>query len=746
MEGMPRAPMVAPDMRVPSQAFPEQLRSAIKEYIASHFHDNPNKYDSSLDELEHLRTVVSHCRADVEAICIAKRYFAQLSMMKKRFPMEEHDPISIPFAWTDRGFDLMNQVIYEDVNFEMCCVMLNIGVAHALVAADESRLEMDSIKNAFMHFQWASWPLQHLRDHMGASRFTLSDFESPYLTFYLNIFLAQAQECMLEKSMIDHRKPVVIARVALQTHVMYRNCEAYLKASGISDLLSSSKYSELERFCTTKSFLYSALYNYYLGQQAEDEKQSGTRLFYFSRALDLIKLAQKAVEKEKKKQQLGETVQFAFDVILLCEENARKENNFIYHERIPQEEELTKYEGVMMVKPLSFDPCDPSIAGDDLFRELLPNDVVKTISLYSEEKNKFKREILDLVAQKDSELENYLISMKFDQLELDRPSEMVRLPDELLTASAALAAQPDLFCDLLDNFQKVSSLATESETKLSELKQRMGKVTDSFFTNDQGFIAINRKLDELTKHEAQAKENNTELQRAMATHSSNLKMLSIPLPELTRKICGDFTNPGDSPEGKELRRVIDKVDEMRSQRCTLIKQLRDDLEMDDITKRALTERELDSKQLFENELLKHKKLKELIEQNLRAQTFILKSLTEKNANFADCRRQILEANESRALQSLTLVTAYQTFIDIVEKTNKALEFYDQLLKVLMALERGVKNIEEINNQITLEKEKKRQAEDSRRRAEMAAHEEKLRKEEAAREAARTINEFRFNRV
>jgi len=42
------------------------------------------------------------------------------------------------------------------------------------------------------------------------------------------------------------------------------------------------------------------------------------------------------------------------------------------------------------------------------------------------------------------------------------------------------------------------------------------------------------------------------------------------------------------------------------------------------------------------------------------------------------------------------VTAYQTFIDIVEKTNKALEFYDQLLKVLMALERGVKNIEEIS--------------------------------------------------
>ena len=122
-----------------------------------------------------------------------------------------------------------------------------------------------------MHFQWASWPLQYLRDHMGASRFTLSDFESPYLTFYLNIFLvcfckeiffllkflnSQAQECMLEKSMIDHRKPVVIARVALQTHVMYRNCEAYLKASGISDLLSSSKYS-------VKNFIFKRFYLFY---------------------------------------------------------------------------------------------------------------------------------------------------------------------------------------------------------------------------------------------------------------------------------------------------------------------------------------------------------------------------------------------------------------------------------------------------------------------------------------------------
>jgi hypothetical protein len=43
--------------------------------------------------------------------------------------------------------------------------------------------------------------------------------------------------------------------------------------------------------------------------------------------------------------------------------------------------------------------------------------------------------------------------MKLDQLALDQPADQVRLPDELLAASAAFTAQPDLFPDLLDNFQ-----------------------------------------------------------------------------------------------------------------------------------------------------------------------------------------------------------------------------------------------------------------------------------------------------
>lgn len=39
------------------------------------------------------------------------------------------------------------------------------------------------------------------------------------------------------------------------------------------------------------------------------------------------------------------------------------------------------------------------------------------------------------------------------------------------------------------------------------------------------------------------RQNNVELQRAIAAHSENLKLLAMPLTHITQEICGDFINP-----------------------------------------------------------------------------------------------------------------------------------------------------------------------------------------------------------
>lgn len=71
-----------------------------------------------------------------------KRYYSQLLMMKNRFPMESGEPVSVPFGWNDRS-DVPNCVTYDDVNYELCCVLFNISAGHATLAMNETRSTED---------------------------------------------------------------------------------------------------------------------------------------------------------------------------------------------------------------------------------------------------------------------------------------------------------------------------------------------------------------------------------------------------------------------------------------------------------------------------------------------------------------------------------------------------------------------------------------------------------------------------
>lgn len=99
------------------------------------------------------------------------------------------------------------------------------------------------------------------------------------------------------------------------------------------------------------------------------------------------------------------------------------------------------------------------------------------------------------------------------------------------------------------------------------------------------------------------------MQRAIGAHLENLKLLAMPLNQLTKEICKNNINPScffdfffelffnfffelffnlvDYDEGKKLRKILDKVDEMRLQRFQFFSKLTSDLEHDDITKKIL---------------------------------------------------------------------------------------------------------------------------------------------------------------
>lgn len=347
-----------------------------------------------------------------------------------------------------------------------------------------------------------------------------------------------------------------------------------------------------------------------------------------------------------------------------------------------------------MVKPIGFDPCDRSVSGDDLFAALLPTNVLKGVSMYSEEKAKLMRNIREKIDKKDVELEEHLLALQLNQINLEQSTDDMRLPEELLQCSAAYTARQHSFSELLEKLASLVAKSAEAEFKLNDLKTRLEAIRCPKLENDEGYKAICLKVGDLLDHLAHAKNNNSELQKALASQSEQLKLLALPVTELAKIICDKSVNAMSTTEGMALRKMLDKVDEMKRQRMALCEALRIDLENDEITTKILAEKDFNLTVLFDNELRKHEKSLTLIEMNMAAQENILKALTESNANFAQCRKEIVENNEKRMQKSVELVTGFQVFTGVQEKTEAAGIFFGQLFALMKKLDLAVSGIEE----------------------------------------------------
>lgn len=69
-----------------------------------------------------------------------------------------------------------------------------------------------------------------------------------------------------------------------------------------------------------------------------------------------------------------------------------------------------------------------------------------------------------------------------------------------------------------------------------------------------------------------------------------------------------FLDPNDSDAVEELKRLAGKVEEMKKQRESLHKDLREAVQHDDITQKLVVTQEEDISTLFQHELSKHNKI------------------------------------------------------------------------------------------------------------------------------------------
>ncbi|XP_076291902.1 tyrosine-protein phosphatase non-receptor type protein myopic isoform X2 [Lasioglossum baleicum] len=709
MEAVPRLPMISFQLKVSPET--TTFGPKLKQYILDFYNEDPESYTNEIHQLESLRAMAIRPPVDMAGCLLLKKYYCQLHFLQSRFPMGKDGVAAVTFTWRDTYANMVCSL--ANIRFEIISILYNIGSMHTQLGARTERISADGMRMACAHFQCAAWAFEYLKNSYPQPSGV--DLAPELMTFMHQLCLAQAQECILEKSMLDNRKPTIVAKVARQIVDYYTLALTTLKQGGsedgtISDTVGTKIYRSWKRYVKFKKAYHLAVTHLYQGLAAEEQRKMGERVAFYNAALASLNEAQSiyAHAKTEEKTLIEEALTFTNDVVEGKRKAAKNENEFIYHEEVPEKETLPTVKGASLVKGISFCINDPEVSGPDIFARLVPMKVHEASSLYSEEKAKILRSIGGKIEDKDQHLNSYLASLKLEHMNLWDPDvqtsewERLPLPDELVERCAALNAKQHVIQELVDVMGKLSDtsqdvekilkeinkLLLDEETKEKQYQDAVGKRPPSIVATD-----LTREAKKYEEAHNKASESNHALHKAISMHVKNLKILAQPLAELMTHVPSPSAYLSEQNNEKshtaielermhtkELKHILNKVDEMRRQRNEFHTKLRDSIAQDDLT-RLLVTATSDSgplDRLFADQLSKHQNLVSLIEQNLVAQDNILAALTDAYAQTANVRKGVEEILKRREHTISSLIASYDAYEDLLGKANKGLEFYRKL--------------------------------------------------------------------
>ncbi|KAM7063404.1 tyrosine-protein phosphatase non-receptor type 23 isoform 1-T1 [Molossus nigricans] len=693
MEAVPRMPMIWLDLK---EAGDFLFQAAVKKFVLKNYGENPEAYNEELKKLELLRQNAVRVPRDFEGCSVLRKYLGQLHYLQSRVPMGSGQEAAVPITWTEIFSG--KSVVHEDIKYEQACILYNLGALHSMLGAMDKRVSEEGMKVSCTHFQCAAGAFAYLREHFPHAYSV--DMSRQILTLNVNLMLGQAQECLLEKSMLDNRKSFLVARISAQVVDYYKEACRALENPDTASLLGRIQ-KDWKKLVQMKIYYFAAVAHLHMGKQAEEQQKFGEQVAYFQSALDKLNEAIKLAKGQPDTVQ--DALRFAMDVIGGKYNSAKKDNDFIYHEAVPALDALQPVKGAPLVKPLPVNPTDPAVTGPDIFAKLVPMAAHEASSLYSEEKAKLLREMVAKIEDKNEVLDQFMDSMQLDPETVDNLDTYNHIPPQLMEKCAALSVRPDTVRNLVQSMQVLSGVFTDVEASLKDirdlleedelldqkLQEAVGQAGVSMAVSKAELTEVRREWAKYMEVHEKASFTNSELHRAMNLHVSNLRLLSGPLDQVRAALPTPVLSPEDKAVLQNLKRILAKVQEMRDQRVSLEQQLRELIQKDDITASLVTTDHSEMKKLFEEQLKKYDQLRVYLEQNLAAQDNILRALTEANVQYAAVRRALSELDQKWNSTLQSLVASYEAYEDLMKKSQEGKDFYADLeSKVAALLERA----------------------------------------------------------
>nr|XP_020472802.1 rhophilin-2 [Monopterus albus] len=166
-----------------------------KDFILEHYNEDGNSFEDEIADLMDLRQACRTPGRSEAGVELLAKYTSHLPLMESRF-FSPSRPNGIFFTWYDSFTGV--PVCQQNLSLEKASILFNMAALYSQIGTRSNRQRMDGLEEAITSFQKAAGILNHLKETF--THTPSYDMSPAMLSMLIRLMLAQAQECLFEKT------------------------------------------------------------------------------------------------------------------------------------------------------------------------------------------------------------------------------------------------------------------------------------------------------------------------------------------------------------------------------------------------------------------------------------------------------------------------------------------------------------------------------------------------------------------
>jgi len=669
-------------------------------FISDAFPDLLEDMRTAIEDLSKMRESCVNPERSEKGVDAMIRYYLQLSAMESKLPINENQ-IHITFTWYDSFYkdSVFSGKRGSVVNslFERAAILFNIGAVSSQIASAQNLDTDDGLKIAAKYFQISSGAFSVLRDKVVPllQKTPTPDLSPDVLASLAVLMQAQGQECIYTKAVADKMKEKVTCRLAASAMDFY--AEAYKSMSSVN--LKGTVWDKWTATVLAKQNYMGGMAEYYQALNAKSSKDPGSIGEELCRLKEADKLMSDAV-----KQGVG-----AFE----CKDKAskinralaaaQKDNDFIYHERIPNLPDLVAIGRAAVAKPT---PLPLEMEGwCDVFSKLVPLNVQQAATMYASRKDHLIHTELTRLREATQGLNSCLSNMNLPAALEDLSGKEV--PASLIEKSAKVRSEGGLmklrqmFNDLPDLLQRNEEIIKDTQNSIAEEERTDQHLRAQFSAkwNRTKSEDINANMkSQGTKYSTlltNARNADEIVKKKFSDNEGAIEILSKDEAELMRSIPAGGAQ-SLSQEGQKavasLKALMDQIKLLKGERDALEQAFKEGGDTEEMIEK-FSQLNMES-QLFNDEAISTDQLEKVygpltarVVDTIKTQDQMLAKITAANDEFKKSRSS--STSDPRSETMSQLAAGYDAFIELQSNLAEGTKFYNNLTKILSTFQTQV---------------------------------------------------------